>query len=144
MSFIKLEKRPLVKRLITMSALDVKYDGKYITFRYDRHVIKNKVIAKKHLGWVGHWSRTANTIYYDSDLVNQPKEILCVLIHESVEKYVHDTYNLSDTAEGHHVATMVEHNFARQSGVNWDDYHWRVEFICRKEMKHKQKPASKK
>ena len=143
-SFIKPEKRALVKRLIKMSPLDVKYDGKYITFRYDRHVIKNKVVAKKHLGWVGSWSRTANTIYYDPDLVNQPKEVLSVLVHESIEKYLHDTYDFSDSADGHYVATMVEQEFGRGIGVNWDGYNWRVEFICRKEMKHKKKPTEKK
>jgi hypothetical protein len=143
-SFIKPEKRAIVKRLVKMSPLDVKYDGKTITFRYDRHIIKNKVIAKKHLGWVGRWSRTANTIYYDPDLVNQPKEVLSVLMHESIEKYVHDTYELSDSADGHFVATMVEQKFAQEIGVNWDDFNWRVEFICRKEMKHKKKPMEKK
>jgi len=141
MSFIKPEKRPLVKRLITMSALDVKFDGKYITFRYDRHEIKNRVVMKKHLGWVGHWSRGTNTIYYDDDLVKQPKELLSVLVHESIEKYVHDKYELSDSAEGHYVATMVEQKFARKIGVNWDDYNWRVEFIYRKEMKQNKKPV---
>ena len=143
-SFIKPEKRALVKRLIKMNPLDVKYDGKYITFRYDRHAIKNKVVAKKHLGWVGSWSRTANTIYYDPDLVNQPKEVLSVLVHESIEKYLHDTYGFSDSADGHYVATMVEQEFAHGIGVNWDDYNWRVEFICRKELKHKKKPVEKK
>ena len=72
--------------------------------------------------------------------MKQPKELLCVLVHESVEKYVHDKYGLSDDAEGHFVATMVEQKFARQIGVNWSDYNWRVEFIYRKEMKHNKKP----
>jgi len=142
MSFIKPEKRKEVKRLSAMNALDVKYDGKYITFRYDRHNIKNKVVMRKHLGWVGHWSRGTNTIYYDNDLVKQPKELLSVLVHESVEKYVHDKYGLSDDAEGHYVATMVEQKFAREIGVNWNDYNWRVEFIYRKEMKHHHKPVA--
>ena len=141
MSFIKPDKRALVKRLIKMNALDVKYDGKYLTLRYDRHDIRNRVVMKKHLGWVGHWSHSANTIYYDDDLVNQPKELLSVLVHESIEKYVHDKYDLSDDAEGHYVATMVEQKFACQIGVNWDDYNWRVEFIYRKEMKHNKKPV---
>jgi len=142
MSFIKPDKRPIVKRLISMNALDVTFNGKFITFRYDRHLIKNKVVMKKHLGWVGHWSRESNTIYYDNDLVNQPKELLSVLVHESIEKYVHDKYGLSDDAEGHYVATMVEQKFARQIGVNWNDYNWRVEFIYRKEMKQNRKPVA--
>jgi hypothetical protein len=136
MSFVKPEKRQLVKRLISMNALNVNYDGKYITFRYDRNVIKNRVVIRKHLGWVGHWSRGTNTIYYDDDLLKFPKELLCVLVHESVEKYIHDKYGLSDDAEGHYVATMIEQKFARESRVNWDDYNWRVEFIARKEIKH--------
>jgi hypothetical protein len=139
MSFIQPDKRKLVKRLSAMNALNVKYDGKTISFRYDRNLIRNKVIMKKHLGWVGQWSRTTNTVYYDDDLVNQPKELLCVLIHESIEKYVHDKYGLSDIAEGHYIATMVEQKFARTSGVNWEDYNWRVEFISRKEIKHNKK-----
>ena len=141
LSFVNPEKKSLVKRLITMNALNVKYDGKNIEFRYDRHLIKNRVVMRKHLGWVGHWSRGTNTVYYDNDLVKQPKELLCVLVHESVEKYVHDKYGLSDDAEGHFVATMVEQKFARQIGVNWNDYNWRVEFIYRKEMKHSKKPV---
>lgn len=136
MSFIKPDKRVLVKRLIKMNVLNVKYTGNYLTFRYDRHDIRNRVVMRKHLGWVGHWSRGTNTVYYDDDLVKQPKELLSVLVHESVEKYVHDKYDLSDNAEGHYVATMVEQKFARQIGVNWDDYNWRVEFIYRKEMRH--------
>jgi formamidopyrimidine-DNA glycosylase len=140
MSFIKQDKRALVKRLIAMNALNVKYDGKYLTFRYDRHNIRNRVVMKKHLGWVGHWSRGTNTVYYDDDLVKQPKELLSVLVHESVEKYVHDKYDLSDNAEGHYVATMIEQKFARQIGVNWNDYNWRVEFIYRKEMRQNKKP----
>jgi len=141
MSFIKPDKRVLVKRLIAMNALDVKYTGKYLTFRYDHHNIRNRVVMRKHLGWVGHWSRGTNTVYYDDDLVNQPKELLSVLVHESVEKYVHDKYGLSDNAEGHYVATMVEQKFARQIGVNWDDYNWRVEFIYRKEMRYHKTPV---
>lgn len=142
MSFIKEDKRKLVKRLIAMNVFDVKYDGKNLSFRYDKTNIRNRVVMRKHLGWVGHWSRGTNTVYYDNDLVKQPKELLCVLIHESVEKYVHDKYGLSDDAEGHYVATMVEQKFARQIGVNWNDYNWRVEFIYRKEMKHNKKPVS--
>lgn len=143
MSFIKPDKRATVKRLIKMNALDVKFNGKYIVLRYDRNTITNKVVMKKHLGWVGKWSPTTNTIYYDNDLVSQPKELLCVLVHESIEKYVHDKYELSDSAEGHYVASMIEQKFARDSGVNWDDYNWRVEFIYRKEMKHAHKPVRK-
>lgn len=142
MSFIHPDKRKLVKHLSSMSALNVKYNGNYITLRYDRHEIKNRVIMKKHLGWVGHWSRGTNTIYYDKELVKEPKELLSVLVHESIEKYVHDKYGLSDDAEGHYVATMVEQKFARNIGVNWDDYNWRVEFIYRKEMKYNKKPVS--
>lgn len=141
LSFIHPDKKKLVKKLITMNALNVKYDGKNLSLRYDRHDIKNRVVMKKHLGWVGHWSRGTNTIYYDNDLVKHPKELLCVLVHESIEKYVHDHYGLSDDAEGHFVATMIEQKFARQIGVNWNDYNWRVEFIYRKEMKHNKKPV---
>lgn len=140
LSFISPDKRLIVKRLIKMNVLDVKYDKKYISFRFDRHQIKNRVVMKKHLGWVGHWSRTTNTVYYDDDLVTQPKELLAVLIHESIEKYVHDMYGLSDDAEGHYVATIIEQKFAKQTGINWNDYNWRVEFIYRKEMKHNKKP----
>lgn len=143
LSFIKPDKRAIVKRLSKMNALDVKFNGKQITFRYDRSLINNKVIMRKHLGWVGLWSHTNNTIYYDDDLVSQPKELLCVLIHESIEKYVHDKYDLSESAEGHYVATMVEQNFARDTGVNWEDYNWRVEFIYRKEMKRAHRPVKK-
>lgn len=139
LSFINPEKRPIVKRLVAMNALNVKYDGKVISFRYDRTILKNKVIMKKHLGWVGQWSKTSDKIYYDDDLVKQPKELLCVLIHESIEKYVSEKYGLSDSAEGHYVASMIEQKFARQSGVNWGDYNWRVEFISRKELKHAKK-----
>ena len=142
MSFINPDKRKLVKHLSSMNALNVKYTGNYITLRYDRNEIKNKVVMKKHLGWVGHWSRGTNTIYYDKELVKEPKELLSVLVHESIEKYVHDKYGLSDDAEGHYIATMVEQKFARDIGVNWDDYNWRVEFIYRKEMKYKKKPVS--
>jgi hypothetical protein len=142
MSFIKPDKRSIVKHLISMNALDVKFNGKSISFRYDRHIIKNKVVVRKHLGWVGRWSRETNTVYYDNDLVKQPKELLCVLVHESVEKYVHEKYGLSDSAEGHYVATMVEQKYAQQSGVNWEDFDWRIEFICRKEMKQNKKPVN--
>lgn len=142
MSFIKPDKRKMVKHLSSMSALNVKYDGKFITLRYDRHLIKNKTVIRKHLGWVGHWSRGTNTIYYDNDLVKEPKELLSVLVHESIEKYVHDKYGLSDDAEGHYVATMVERKFARSIGINWEDFGWRVEFIYRKEMKYHHKPVA--
>jgi hypothetical protein len=134
MSFVNPEKRKLVKQLISMNALNVKFNGKTITFRYDRHIIKNKVVVRKHLGWVGHWSRNTNTVYYDSDLVKSTKEIISVLVHESIEKYVYDTYGLSDSAEGHYIATMIEQKFAQESGINWDDHNWRIEVIAKKEM----------
>jgi hypothetical protein len=143
MTFIKPDKRALVKRLIKMNALGVNFNGSSISMRFDRSDIKNLVKVKKHLGWVGHWEKHSNTILYDDDLLKHPKELICVLVHESIEKYVYEKYGLSPDAEGHYVASMIEQKFARTSGVNWNDYNWRVEFIYRKEMKHDKKKVLK-
>jgi hypothetical protein len=134
LEFIKPKDRTEVARLITLKARNVKFDGLTISFDYDGKHIQDIVKRRKHLGWVGYWSRGSNTVYYDND-VNRRNELICLLVHEGVEKYVKQTYGLSPENSGHYVATIVEHDVARRLGVNWDAYNWRVEFIYRKEMK---------
>lgn len=134
--FISPDKRKVVQRLIKMNVLDVKFDGKIITFRFDRHQITNHVRQRKHLGWVGEWSRNSDIIYYDDELVKYPKELLCVPVHESIEKYLNQFYGLNENAEGHYVATIIEQKFAKNIGVNWHDYNWRIEFISKDEYKY--------
>lgn len=144
LSFITPENRALVEKLSKKKVTNIKFDGKTCTFTYDGHRLKHNVREAKHLAWVGKWSANGDwrssrkTIYYDDNvrLEGTGKELLCVCIHEGVERYLQKRYGLSWVTDGHYVASKVEEALGKRLGVNWTEYMWKIEFINRKETEH--------
>ena len=101
-------KRVLIKTLSAKRVSNVAYRGGYITLKFDGEKLKNKVIMK-HDPSIANWSRTRKEVHYDEKL--KRKDILPVLVHEVIEKYVTQKYHLNVDKEPHKIAQKVEKKF---------------------------------
>jgi hypothetical protein len=125
-------KAQVVNRLIRKGVKDIIYTGEEISFTYGDVRLHYKVKQRKHLGWVGQWSRKTNTLYYDNDV--QPRDRVPLLIHEGIEAYAAKHKHLSPMVDAHYVATKVEDKVVKTLGLNPEEYAWRIEKVYRIEM----------
>lgn len=102
------KKKKLMEKLSKKHVSPVRFDGKYISLKYDGKKLRCKAV-KRTVRVVGDWSRKKNIVYYDKNL-DEPG-VLPILIHEIVEKYVAQTYGLDVDTEAHKVAAAVEKEY---------------------------------
>jgi len=122
----------LVTRLSKSTVTNVLNENGKIQFRYDGQKHTSKVSIKPHVKWVGTWNKNGLSI---DDNVRNPKDMLCMSIHEAVESYVARRYGVDRDYTAHFIATAVEKAYARNIRHNWDDYQMRTELIYREENK---------
>lgn len=111
---IKEEKKKLIDKLSKKHVSLVRYDGEYISLKYDNKKLKCRAV-KRTVRVVGDWSRKKNIVYYDKNL--KAPGVIPILIHEVVEKHAAQKYGLDVDTEAHKVATAVEKEFIA-------DKHW--------------------
>lgn len=99
------ERKKLIDRLSRRHVTFVKYDGKFVSLKYDsRHL--RCLALRRAVRDVGDWSRKKNIVYYDRNLADPG--VLPILIHEVVEKYVAQRYSMDVDSEAHKIAQAVE------------------------------------
>ena len=99
------EKKTLIERLSKKHVTLVRYDGKYISLKYDSKNHRCRAV-RRTVRDVGDWSRKKNIVYYDRNLAEP--SVLAILIHEVVEKHAAQKYGLDVDAEAHKIAQAVE------------------------------------
>ena len=109
----KKKKKFLVEKLSKKHVSLVRFDGKRISLKYDGKKLSNRVV-KRTVRVVGDWSRIRNEVYYDKNL--DARGVLPILIHETVEKHVAQTYGLDVDTEAHKIAQAVEKEFIADKG----------------------------
>lgn len=102
------QKRALIAKLSKKRAAFVSVRKGFLSLRFNNHLLRNR-IRKKHDPGIGNWARKKNEIYYDEKL-KQP-DIIPILVHEAVEKYVAQKYGLHTQSEAHKVAMAAEKKF---------------------------------
>jgi len=132
----------IAKKMMTEPITNVKYSpavGPYpgkISFDFDGQRITNKIEIVPHEPWVGSWDQNRSVVYVQKNVPEKNRQHLSM--HESVEKYLHDDYGLSDMAEGHEAAEEIERRwFVKNVGTEdeWrHDYTPVVEKIHREEL----------
>src|SRR3990167_1788359 len=105
--------KSLIEKLSKKHATLVKFSGGHISLRYDGKKLSNKVVKERNKD-VGSWSKKKNIVYYDRDLALH--EIVPILIHETVEKYMVHEYGMDEYLEAHKVAQAVERDFIADRG----------------------------
>jgi hypothetical protein len=120
----KLKKEPLKS---------AKFSRGWIFLEFDNQVIINHVVIERHQRCVGRWDMDLNVVYVDNDLKGIDME--AVAVHESVEKYVSQKYNLNPYKEAHDIATIKEKEFVKKNKGNWKSHQLKVAYIWRNENK---------
>jgi len=132
----------IAKKMMSEPITNVKYrpaSGPYtgeISLNFDGQRITNKIEVVAHEPWVGAWDKDKQVVYIQKDMPEKFRKHLA--LHESVEKYLHDDYGLSDMAEGHEAAEEIERKWFIQNVGTEDewkhDYTPIVEKIHREEL----------
>jgi len=99
------EKRRLIEKLSRKHVRFLKYDGKWISLKYDNRRLRCLAV-RRSVKDIGDWSKRKNVVYYDRNLPGHG--VLAILLHEVVEKYVAQQYALDVDKEAHKVAQAVE------------------------------------
>ncbi len=135
------QKRELIKLLSAKSVTNLIYKSGHIILNFDGRRLRYKVIMK-HEPSIANWSRVRKEIHYDEKLGK--RDILPVLVHEAVEKYVTQKYHLNTDKESHKIAQRVEKKFisdacsrrfenkCRHTGRCWRLHESRIERIWNK------------
>ncbi|MBI2076029.1 MAG: hypothetical protein HYT72_02140 [Candidatus Aenigmarchaeota archaeon] len=125
---------PLIKRLSSESVSSVKINGKTVSMFFLRKKIayRFKLIHEKN---VADWNRHKNIIYVSRYVEKQ--DLLPVLVHECVEKYVSKKYGFDVDREAHRVATAVERRFVLSRKRNWRRHEQKISVTWRRENKRK-------
>ena len=121
-----MEKKKLVEKLSKLNADDVAFKDNWISLDYDGRHLKNKVIERR-ISLIGNWSRKHNAVYYDPDL--KKGDVVPILVHEVVEKYVTEKYGLNADKESHEIADAVEREFIGEK--SWRSHQQRIIKILR-------------
>lgn len=116
-----MDKKELIKKLSKLNVSNVVFKNNWISLVYDRHHLKNKVV-KRHTSLVGNWSRKHNVVYCETDL--KKEDIIPILVHETVEKYLTERYGLNVDKESHRIAEAVERNFV--ASRSWRAHQQRI------------------
>ncbi|MEK6887487.1 MAG: NUDIX hydrolase [Candidatus Aenigmatarchaeota archaeon] len=105
---VKERKKILIETLSKKHVRHVSFNGKVISLTYDGKRLHYKAVRRK-VRDVGIWSKDKPVIYYDRNLGDPA--VLPILIHEAVEKYVAQSYDLDVDTEAHKIAQAVEKEF---------------------------------
>jgi hypothetical protein len=103
-----MDKKNLMKYLPKLKVSKVKFFNNKISLVFDGEHLENRVV-KKHITSLGDWSRKKKIVYYDKHL--KKKDVLPILVHEVVEKYITEKYGLKVDCETHKIADAIEKNF---------------------------------
>ena len=127
------DNKALVKFLSKQHAEDVSFHNKSIRLKFLGQKLSYRVV-KKRVGVIGNWNRHRNVIYFDEKLVK--KDVLPILVHESVEKFVTRKLGLHIDSESHKVAQAVERHFIHNRHL-WKRHEERVWYIWFAKRKNK-------
>lgn len=129
-----MERKELVKKLSKLKVGRVAFKDNWISLIFDGHRLKNKAI-KRRTSSIGNWSRKRKAVYYKPDL--KKEDIIPILVHETVEKYVTEKYGLDVDKESHKVADFVEKSFI--ASRSWRAHQQRIAENHRRKDYHKEK-----
>lgn len=116
-----MDKKALVKYLSKLTVSKVEFSKNCISLVFDGQQLKYKTV-KRHTKAVGNWSRKHKAVYYDPDL--KKEDVIPILVHEAVEKYVTEKYGLDVDKESHPVADAVEKSFV--ASRSWRSHQQRI------------------
>jgi len=125
--------KELLGRLEEEPVKNVKFRRGWISLEYDGKKLKNQIVIEKHQKFVGRWDKDINAVYLDDDLEGMDME--AVAVHETIEKYVSQKYDLDPYREAHDIATLKEREFIEKNKGNWHSHQLKVAHIWRKESK---------
>ena len=117
--------RYLIRMLKKEKVKRVKIKNGWISLEYDGEKIRNKIVIRKHEGYVGSWARTTDKVYVD-DSLKEKKDRDAVALHEAVEKFVTQKYGFPEDAESHDIATIKEREYLEKIGGNWKKHERKV------------------
>lgn len=136
MKIRKPHKRRFVKYLVRIlkreKVKNVKFGKNWISFEYDGEKIKDKIVIKKHEGYVGTWAKTKDKVYIDDDLKGG-MDVKAVTLHEAIEKFIAQKYGLRDDREAHELANFKEKEFLERVDGTWMRHQRNVDKVWRKE-----------
>ena len=116
-----MDKKGLMKYLSKLKVSKVEFCKNKISLVFDGEHLENKVV-KKHITSLGEWARKRKVVYYDIHL--KKKDVLPILVHEVVEKYMTEKYGLKVECEAHKIADAVEKSFVSRSA--WRAHQQRI------------------
>ena len=91
--------KKLLKRLKEEPIKGVKFKKNWISLKYNGAKLKNQIVIEKHQKFVGRWDEDINVVYIDDDL--EGLDMQAVAVHETIEKYVSQKYDLDPYEEAH-------------------------------------------
>lgn len=132
---VREEKRNIVRRLLKERVFNVQVRGRHIKLLFDKKVLQNKVLIKHKYKYVAGWSKKNNEIFIDDDNLEYLKssQIVSLFVHETVEKYVSQRYDLAEDEEAHLIAELVEYEWAKNNNVDWEIYDAVTDLIRKKD-----------
>ncbi len=134
----KEEKKELIAKLSKIPVTNIKFDWKSISLKYGKVKIIYKVKIHPHEWGIADWSRKKKLVWVDDDV--RAKDIIILLIHESIEKYVAQKYKLNVEQEAHKIAQAVERKYFRskkRKKMSWQNYHKRINKVWKKEHRYR-------
>jgi len=120
----RLEDEPIKKVKFTRGTVSLEYDGKKL---------KNRIVIEEHETFVGRWDIDINAVYVDNDL--DELDMQAVAVHETIEKYVSQKYDLDPYKKAHYIATVKEREFLKRHRKDWKSHQIKVGKVWRKEAK---------
>jgi len=123
--------KELLGRLEEEPISNVKFSKGWISLEYDEKKLKNQIVIERHQKFVGRWDKDINAIYLDDDLEGIDME--AVAVHETIEKYVSQKYDLNPYKEAHDIATIKEREFIESNKKSWQSHQLKVAHVWKKE-----------
>ena len=123
--------KQLLGRLEEEPVKKVRFSRDWVFIEYDGKVIVNHIIVDKHERCVGRWDMILNVVYVDDDLKGLDME--AVVVHEAIEKYVSQKYNLDPYEEAHEIATAKEREYLEKHKGDWKSHQLKIAHIWKKE-----------
>ncbi len=121
----------LLGRLEEEPVKNIKFKEGWIHLEYDGTKIKNYIVVEKHQKCIGRWDTQLHAVYVDDDLDEMSRKAIAV--HESIEKYVSQKYDLDPYKEAHDIATIKEREFLEENDGDWRSHQIKVGLIWKKE-----------
>ena len=145
-------RKHLIRSLSSKRVSHVSFGNGVLSLNFNGRRLRNKVKIKHDPG-MGNWARKKNFIYYD-ERIKHP-DILPILVHEAVEKYIAQKFGLRTQSEAHEVAIAVEKKFisdacsrkyrkrCTHSGRCWRRHEQRIQGWWLAENAHRKKPGKR-